>query len=118
MLKFKDLLSLSTAVIPLSAMTYCTANYVEPPLTDSLKKGKVIVHRDCAVCHVQGLRDAPLLGNHEAWAPRIAKGEDALLKNAISGYNMMPSRGANPELSDEELLLAIRYMTLVSQQAD
>lgn len=95
----------------------CTESYVEPPLSNELTKGKAIVQRDCAVCHVHGLRDAPLLGDYKAWAPRIAKGEDVLLQNAIDGYKLMPSRGANPELSDVDLIHAIRYMMLVGNNA-
>ena len=95
----------------------CTESYVEPPLSNELAKGKAVVQRDCAVCHIQGLRDAPLLGDSKAWSPRIAKGEDELLKNAISGYKNMPARGANPDLSDVDLIHAIRYMMLVSDNA-
>lgn len=118
MLKSIKALSLRNASIPLIAgflLTDCTESYVEPPLSNELAKGKAIVQRDCAVCHVQGLRDAPLLGDYKAWAPRIEKGEDVLLQNAISGYKLMPSRGANPELSDVDLLHAIRYMMLVGK---
>jgi len=108
---------LTPSLISCVGLVTCSESYVEPPLNNELKKGKAIVQRDCAVCHIEGLRDAPLLGDSKAWSPRIAKGEDELLKNAISGYNMMPSRGANPELTDVDLLHAIRYMMLVSNNA-
>lgn len=120
MLKSIKALSLHNAFILLIAgflLTDCTESYVEPPLSNELAKGKAVVQRDCAICHIEGLRDAPLLGDSKAWSPRIAKGEDELLKNAISGYKNMPARGANPDLSDVDLIHAIRYMMLVSDNA-
>src|SRR5690606_29761421 len=42
--------------------------------------------------------------------PLIAKGYDALLKNAINGVNAMPPRGGNPALSDLEVGRAVVHI--------
>ncbi len=88
----------------------CTEKYVKPELTAELKQGKAIVLEKCRVCHIGGLRYAPILGNQEMWAPRIAKGEDTLVDHALHGFNQMPPRGGNPELSNDQIRLAVRYL--------
>jgi len=55
----------------------------------------------------------PPVGNAQAWAPRLAQGDDALLKHTIEG---MPSAGMPPKgmcvaCSDRELMDAIHFMT-------
>src|SRR5690606_24392485 len=50
------------------------------------------------------------LGDTAEWAPLIAKGYEALLKNAINGLNAMPPRGGNPALSDLEVARAVVYI--------
>jgi cytochrome c5 len=58
---------------------------------------------------------APKLGDAGAWAPRVAKGFDSLMSNAINGLNAMPPRGTCTTCSDEEIQGAIEYMTENSQ---
>lgn len=64
----------------------------------------------CAVCHGQGVAGAPKLGDAEQWAPRIAKGKDALHQSALKGLNAMPPKGAAMDLPDEEITAAVDYM--------
>jgi cytochrome c5 len=40
----------------------------------------------------------------------VATGQDALLKNSISGIRAMPPRGGNGALSDAQLRAALDYM--------
>ncbi|HSH49480.1 MAG TPA: c-type cytochrome [Halomonas sp.] len=40
----------------------------------------------------------------------IFSGFDTLLDHSINGFNAMPARGGNPNLSDEEMLAVTRYM--------
>ena len=58
------------------------------------------------------MANSPKLGNNAEWAPRIAKGFDTLIANAINGFNnnAMPARGGNPDLTDEEIARAIAFM--------
>lgn len=65
---------------------------------------------NCAMCHVGGLAGAPKFGDKAAWAPRLNKGVDALVKSVITGLNAMPARGGCTTCSDEELKLAVEYM--------
>ncbi|MGR8921900.1 MAG: c-type cytochrome [Gammaproteobacteria bacterium] len=68
----------------------------------------------CFACHAQGIAGAPKYADVGAWEARLTKGRDALVANAINGYTgeqgMMPARGGNPTLSDEEVAAAVDYM--------
>lgn len=64
----------------------------------------------CAMCHDSGLMGAPKPGDKNAWAPRIAQGKDTLIQHAIQGIRMMPAKGGNPSLSDDEVAQTVVYM--------
>lgn len=88
-------------------------NWVEPlagatPAT--LRTGEAIVQAQCAKCHQVGRDGAPKIGDRAAWTPRLAQGLDALVASAVHGHGPMPSRGALPDLSREEIRGAILYM--------
>lgn len=89
------------------------------PEDEALAQGKAIWEGTCQVCHLNGVAGAPPLGNARAWAPRIAKGEDTLVSHALNGFTgeegSMPARGGNPQLSDDQIRLAVRYMVHNSQ---
>ncbi|MEM9623919.1 MAG: c-type cytochrome [Pseudomonadota bacterium] len=75
-------------------------------------QGKDIYGQYCFSCHGPGLNGAPKLGDTEAWAPRIAKGNDLMLQTTIAGITpAMPPRGLCMGCSDEELLATIIYMS-------
>jgi cytochrome c5 len=75
-----------------------------------LAKGEKIYAATCLACHGAGVLGAPKFGDKAAWGPRIAKGMDVLHANALNGVNMMPPRGGNAALKDEDLKLAVDYM--------
>lgn len=77
--------------------------------------GEQIVQASCYACHGTGAAGAPKIGDKEAWAPRIAQGEEALLTNAIKGLRAMPPRGACMDCTDEDLKAAVDYMVSQSQ---
>jgi cytochrome c5 len=77
--------------------------------------GQQIVTQACAACHASGLMDSPRIGNARDWAPRLEQGMDTLYANAINGINMMPARGGNPKLTDEEVKAAVDYMLVGAQ---
>ncbi|MGB5179231.1 MAG: c-type cytochrome [Gammaproteobacteria bacterium] len=72
--------------------------------------GQKIYKASCQACHVAGIAGAPKQGDKVAWAPRIAKGNDALLSSVKNGLNAMPPKGACMSCSDEELRAAIAYL--------
>jgi len=49
--------------------------------------------RSCALCHITGEANAPVLGDTEEWQQRLQKGEAALLNNVVNGINSMPPLG-------------------------
>lgn len=65
---------------------------------------------NCALCHGAGLAGAPKFGDKAAWAPRVGKGIDNLLKSVVHGLNAMPPRGGCTNCSDEELKMTVQYM--------
>jgi cytochrome c5 len=75
-----------------------------------LQAGDAIYTSTCAACHTSGAAGAPKLGDAGAWAARIGKGQDTVIKNAIQGLNAMPAKGGNPDLDDVEVARAVVYM--------
>ena len=62
--------------------------------------GKALYDAVCAGCHAAGVIGAPKPGDAEAWKPRLAKGKDILVRNAILGTNKgMPPKGGREDLS-------------------
>ena len=75
--------------------------------------GKAVYQRYCFACHQPGIAGAPKFGDRDAWARRIARGEDVLLENVVRGMPPgMPPRGACPTCDDETLAIAIDYMVV------
>lgn len=77
--------------------------------------GKSVYDKTCKVCHGAGIAGAPKAGDKDNWAPRIAQGNDTLYKHAIEGYTgpkgmVMPARGANSSLTDEQVKAAVDFM--------
>lgn len=80
-----------------------------------LKQGRAIWLGTCEACHAHDIAGAPLVTSLAAWAPRIAKGREALYKSALNGLTgpmgtQMPPRGANEKLTDEQVKAAVDYM--------
>lgn len=78
------------------------------------QKGQGVYMNFCANCHDSGIAGAPKVGDKPAWAERSAKGTDAMVKNAINGYQgsagYMPAKGGHSALTDEEVSDAVHYM--------
>lgn len=78
--------------------------------------GKAVYLRYCFACHQAGIAGAPKLGDREAWAPRLAKGDAALLESVKNGMVPgMPPRGGCPSCDDETLAVAVDYMVVNSR---
>ena len=80
------------------------------PSAEVLAKGEKIYTATCLACHGAGVLGAPKIGDKAMWEPRIAKGMEVLYTNSINGLNMMPPRGGNAALKDDELKAAVDYM--------
>jgi cytochrome c5 len=72
--------------------------------------GQKIYQASCQACHAAGVAGAPKLGDKEAWAPRIAKGNEALFSSVSNGLNAMPPKGGCMSCSEDGLRAAIEYM--------
>ncbi|MEM7101418.1 MAG: c-type cytochrome [Pseudomonadota bacterium] len=102
--------SSSTAMSPTSES--------QPPSGDASgpHPGEKIYEQYCFSCHTPGLSGAPKLGDKEAWAPRIAKGQALLLTTTIEGIvPAMPPKGLCRSCSDEELAQVVDFMVKKSQ---
>jgi cytochrome c5 len=80
-----------------------------------ITQGREIWLNNCESCHGYGIADAPIPMNPEEWEFRLAKGKSVLYEHAINGfigpdYSMMPARGGNEKLNDDEVKLAVDYM--------
>lgn len=94
-----------------TTLAACSDESATPaPLSPALEQGKTVVQGLCINCHGQGINNAPILGNPKMWEKRIAQGEDVLIGHALNGFNMMPPRGGNPALTDEQIQRAVQYM--------
>jgi cytochrome c5 len=76
----------------------------------AIADGEAVYKDACAVCHTAGIAGAPKLGDKEAWAPRIATGNDALYKTALEGKGAMPAKGGRADKSDDDVKSAVDYM--------
>ena len=72
--------------------------------------GEKVYQQACLLCHGAGVAGSPMTGDTAAWSARIAQGRDKLLSNAINGIGVMPPKGGQIQLSDEEVASAVDYM--------
>ena len=85
-----------------------------------LAMGQTVYQGKCQACHATGAAGAPKLDDQANWEPRIAKGMDVLVKNAIEGFKgdvgFMPPKGGFASLTDEEVAASVAYMVSQVQQ--
>jgi cytochrome c5 len=85
------------------------------PVSSGAQTPEEIWKGTCQVCHTEPASGAPQVGDKAAWAPRVAKGKEALYRSALGGFSgpkgtEMPARGGNPSLSDAQVKAAVDYM--------
>lgn len=95
----------SVAVPLVFALSACGES--EPPAPSP---GEQIVKATCKACHASGLNGAPIIGNTKMWAKRLPQGVPVLVQHATEGYGLMPAKGGNVDLTDEQIELAVKYM--------
>jgi cytochrome c5 len=75
----------------------------------TMRSGEDVFKAQCTTCHTAGVAGAPKFGDKEAWAPRIAKGLDALVQSALHGKGNMPAQGGG-DFDDTEVARGAAYM--------
>ncbi len=63
----------------------------------------------CNACH-GNKAIAPVIGDKEAWAPRIKQGKETLYTHAIKGFQGMPPKGGNADMSDADVKGIVDYI--------
>jgi cytochrome c5 len=71
--------------------------------------GEAVYKQACSACHAVGAAGAPKSGDKAAWAPRIKKGEEALVASALKGIGIMPPKGGNASLTEAQIRAAVAY---------
>ena len=76
--------------------------------------GGVIYQNLCGACHTSGVGNAPTL-TAAGMGARASKGTETLYKHAIEGFTgpdggVMPPRGGNPGLTDEQIHATVDWM--------
>lgn len=69
-----------------------------------------LFEQSCKNCHAMPGNPAPQAGDMTAWAPRVEKGLDTLVKNAITGINQMPAGGMCLTCTPQDFEALIRHM--------
>ena len=87
---------------------------------EHLKTGRHLWTENCKGCHAFGTAGAPIPMKPDAWRLRVMKDKVVLYDHAINGffgpeYTMMPERGGNPNLSDEQVRMAVDYMVALAK---
>ena len=100
-------------IAPVAKVVVANESVTESGSENSISADKII-KANCAMCHAGGLMGAPKIGDIALWAPRIAQGKDTLINNAIKGIRMMPAKGGNSRLTDEEVAAAVISMANAS----
>ncbi|MGD9000111.1 MAG: c-type cytochrome [Granulosicoccaceae bacterium] len=89
------------------------------PAVQSTAMGKKVYDSICVACHAAGVAGAPKVGDKAAWAARIEQGVDTLYAHSINGFQgksgVMPPKGGNMSLSDDEVKAAVDHMVAQSQ---
>lgn len=91
-------------------VVHTVADSVSAPMS-----GPQVYNENCYLCHAApGVGGAPVFGDAQAWAPRIAQGQEILTERVINGYQgevgVMPPKGGRTDLSDVEILEALAFM--------
>jgi cytochrome c5 len=88
----------------------CAESIGKASIVAAARAGDQVYNAACAGCHISGAAGAPKTGDAGAWASRLDKGMDTLVKHVVEGYNAMPARGLCTDCSDQELADAVAFM--------
>ncbi len=78
------------------------------------RDGQQVYQASCVACHGAGIAGAPKVGDKGQWAARVSAGTEALYQAALAGKQspagIMPAKGGNPSLSDQDVKAAVDFM--------
>lgn len=80
------------------------------PAEEVVVDGPTVYASLCNACHDAGVSGAPIKSSEQMAARLAEKGLETLIQNAINGLNVMPPRGGNPALTDEQIAAAVEFM--------
>ncbi len=84
--------------------------------SEPLDMGQAIYQQACAVCHATGVAEAPIPGDATAWSERLNAGRSTLIASVLNGKGVMPAKGGQSQLSDEDVAAAVDYMISISTE--
>ena len=87
-----------------------TVVLAEPTGPKGMLTGEQVYGQVCKTCHETGLAGSPKFGDKAAWSKVIAQGEKTAFEHAINGFNAMPPKGGNGDLTDDEVKRAVVFM--------
>lgn len=85
----------------------------EPTLPETpaeLADAEALYDAKCSACHDTSKEGAPRTGFLRAWSRRLEQGEQVLTQHAIEGIGLMPPKGDNPDLTDEQIASIVNYL--------
>ena len=104
------------ATVDMESESIVDQNIVVADVDNNSDDGESVYNGLCVNCHGIAALAAmiPQAGDAAVWGARIEKGIDVLYANAINGYTgelgLMPAKGGNPALSDDEVKAAVDYI--------
>lgn len=97
-----------------TAAAESAVSVTEPEPVKAALSGPQVYNSACLACHGAGIGGAPKTGDKAAWATRLAQDSTVITDHVINGYQgsagYMPPKGGRVDLSDEEILAAMKYM--------
>ena len=97
-----------------SALAIVTAPAGGASAADVPTTGEQAFTKVCSACHATGVNGAPKMGDHAAWGPRIALGNETLYKDAIAGKGNMPPKGG-VTWPDATIRMTVDYMVSLNK---
>ncbi len=94
-----------------AALAFLTFGIAAATTSAGANDGKAVYDKTCAMCHAQGVANAPKLGDKAAWAPRLGQGVPAMVATVIKGKGAMPPRAGNAALTEAEIKAGVEFMT-------
>lgn len=94
------------AILPVEVTPIARAD-----LTAAVSRGQTIFQKSCAVCHQTGIAGAPMINDRARWTELRQKGLSTLVDHAVNGFKAHPPRGADYQLSGNDIRDAVLYMS-------